>query len=223
MLMDVPEGYRRTSTPVMLNMFFVEDTDDVTEQCPHDSGRVESTGNGTVSLVAENSTVTISTSSNTTNGSTWMGMAFDFVSEVLVGHTLAFEIPVGTEIFWVSRVEMVQVLQEQELPASLEARVEARLREARLAKGMDGTLETKGSRRRRRRRYREVCSGSQVGAMAGGAASVVAGGLLCAFTFIGCFAGAPFLVGAGTASVTNGACDCWSNKQLTHDSCAIVR
>mmetsp|Transcript_57878 Transcript_57878/g.164781 ORF Transcript_57878/g.164781 Transcript_57878/m.164781 type:complete len:371 (+) Transcript_57878:90-1202(+) len=215
MLMDVPAEYRRTANPVMLKMFFVEDTDDVTEQCPHDSERVESVGNGSASYRLENNTITVSTQSP----NTFMGMAFDFVSEAPVGHTLAFEIPVGTEIVWVSREEMVEVLQSQEMPASLERRLEAQLRKASLAKGMDGALTQKGSRRRRRRRAR--CTDGQIGSMAGGAAAVGVAFLLCAFTFIGCFTASPFLMFAGTTMVKSGACQCWGNSNTGQTACSL--
>jgi hypothetical protein len=69
-------------------MFFVEDTDNVTEECHHDNERVESMENGSVSYRLQNNTVTFSKHSPTT----YMGMAFDFDSEAPVGHTLAFEI-----------------------------------------------------------------------------------------------------------------------------------
>lgn len=215
MLMDVPAEYRRTENPVMLKMFFVEDTDNVTEQCPHDSERVESMGVSNASFQVENNTFAVSTASP----NTFMGMEFDFDSEAPVGHTLAFEIPAGTEIVWVSREEMVQVLQSQEMPASLERRLEAQLRKASLAKGMDGALTEKGSRRRRRRRAR--CSDSQIGMMAGGAAAVGVAFLVCAFTFIGCFTAAPFLMMVGTTMVTGGACGCWANDNYGKAGCAL--
>jgi len=126
MLMEVPEEYKRTASPVMLKMFFVEDTDDVTEECPHDRERVETMGYNTVSYAVNNSTFSVETRETTTN--TFMGMSFDFVSEAPVGHTIAFEIPAETQIVWVTREEMVQVLQTQDLPASAEARFEAQLR-----------------------------------------------------------------------------------------------
>ncbi|CAK0878598.1 unnamed protein product [Prorocentrum cordatum] len=217
MLMDVPAEYRRTANPVMLKMFFVEDTDDVTEQCPHDSERVESVGNGSVSYRLENNTITVSTQSP----NTFMGMAFDFVSEAPVGHTLAFEIPVGAEIVWVSRAEMVEVLQSEELPASVERRLEEQLRKSALAKGMDDALTQKGSTRRRRRR--SGCSAKQTGAMAGGAAAVAVGVLACVFTFIGCFTASPFLVTMGTRSVKNGACDCWAKDNHGKTACGVAR
>ncbi|CAK0898868.1 unnamed protein product [Prorocentrum cordatum] len=215
MLMDVPAEYRRTAIPVMLKMFFVEDTDNVTEQCPHDSERMESVGNSTASFTVENNTFAVSSQSP----NTFMGMAFDFVSEAPVGHTLAFEIPSGTEIVWVSREEMVEVLQSQEMPASLERRLEAQLRKASLAKGMDVALTEKGSRRRRRRRAR--CTGGQIGSMAGGAAAIGLGFLICAFTFIGCFTAAPFLVMAGGFMVKSGACQCWANGNAGRAACAL--
>ncbi|CAK0901583.1 unnamed protein product [Prorocentrum cordatum] len=215
MLLDVPAEYRRTANPVMLKMFFVEDTDNVTEQCPHDSERVEYVGNSSASYRVENNTFTLSTQSP----NTFMGMAFDFVSEAPVGHTLAFEIPVGTEIVWVSREEMVEVLQSQEMPASLERRLEGQLRKSALAKGMDGALTQKGSRRRRRRRT--GCTDGQVGAMAGGAAAAAVGFLVCAFTFIGCFTASPFLVSMGANSVLNGACDCWANGEVGQLACTL--
>jgi len=215
MLLDVPADYRRTANPVMLKMFFVEDTDNVTEQCPHDSERVESMGNNTVKYEVVNNTLSVSEQS----ANTFMGMAFDFVSEEPVGHTLAFEIPAGTEIVWVSREEMVQVLQEQEMPASLERRLEAQLRKASLAKGMDDALVEKGSRRRRRRA--RACTNGEIGAMAGGAASVGVAFLVCAFTFIGCFAASPFLMMAGTTAVTSGACSCWGQSETGKTSCAL--
>ncbi|CAK0797420.1 unnamed protein product [Prorocentrum cordatum] len=217
MLMDVPAEYRRTANPGMLKMFFVEDTDNVTEQCPHDSERVESMGNSTASYQVENNTFAVSAQSP----NTFMGMAFDFVSEAPVGHTLAFEIPSGTEIVWVSHEEMVEVLQSQEMPASLERRLEAQLRKVSFAKGMDGALTQKGSRRRRRRRA--SCTGGQIGAMAGGAAAVGAAFLDCAFTFIGCFAAAPFLMMAGTTSVISGGCQCWASSESGKWACRINR
>ncbi|CAK0899875.1 unnamed protein product [Prorocentrum cordatum] len=147
-----------------------------------------------------------------------MGMAFEFVSEAPVGHTLAFEIPVGTEIVWVSREEMVEVLQSQEMPASLERRLEGQLRRSAVDKGMDGALTQKGSRRRRRRRT--GCTSGQVGAMAGGAAAAAVGVLVCAFTFIGCFTAAPFLVKI-RAGREGGACDCWANGEVGQLACAL--
>ncbi|CAK0809817.1 unnamed protein product [Prorocentrum cordatum] len=215
MLMDVPAEYRRTANPVMLKMFFVEDTDHVTEQCPHDSERVESMGNSSASYQVENNTFAVPAQ----NPNTFMGMAFDFDSEAPVGHTLAFEIPAGTEIVWVSREEMVEVLQTQEMPASLERRLEAQLRKASLAKGMDGALTQKGTRRRRRRRAR--CTDGQIGSMARGAAAVGVAFLVCAFTFIGCFTASPFLMMAGTTTVTSGACNCWANDNVGQTSCAL--
>ncbi|CAK0820685.1 unnamed protein product [Prorocentrum cordatum] len=217
MLMDVPAEYRRTENPIMLKMFFVEDTDNVTEECPHDNERVESMENGSVSYRLQNNTVTFSTQSPTT----FMGMAFDFVSEAPVGHTLAFEIPVGTEIVWVSREEMVEVLQSQELPASLDRRLEEQLRKSALAKEMDGALTQKGSRRRRRRS--RGCSSGQTGAMAGGAAAVTVGVVSCIFFWIACFTASPFLVTMGTISVTNGACDCWANDGSGKTACGLAR
>eukprot|EP00959_Pyramimonas_sp_CCMP1952_P245880 5139159-Pyramimonas_sp.AAC.1 len=77
-------------------MFFIEDTDDVTEECPHDSERVETMGDSTVSYTINSSTFSVETREATTNK--FMGMSFDFVSEAPVGHTLAFEIPAGTQI-----------------------------------------------------------------------------------------------------------------------------
>ncbi|CAK0907932.1 unnamed protein product [Prorocentrum cordatum] len=216
MLMDVPAEYRRTANPVMLKMFFVEDTDNVTEQCPHDSERVESVGNSTASYKAENTTFAISAQSP----DTFLGMEFDFVSEAPVGHTLAFEIPSGTEIVWVSREEMVEVLKTQEMPASLQRRLDAQLRKASLAKGMDVAL-TQKSTRRRRRRFRLACTGEQIGLMAGGAAAMAIGFLVCAFTVIGCFTASPFLVTIGGTIVLNGACSCWANDNTGRTSCAL--
>jgi len=219
MLMEVPSEYRRTSNPVMLKMFFIEDTDNVTEECPHDSERVESMGDDNASYGVNNSTFSVSTGSRTTNR--FLGMSFDFVSEAPVGHTLAFEIPAGTEIVWVSREEMVEVLQSQELPASTERRLEAQLRrKAYSEKELDDALTGKGSRRRRRRRQ-PSCTSGQTGAMVGGAVAVGAAFLLCAFTFIGCFVGAPFLMMAGTTAITNGACSCWGNSRTGQTSCAL--
>jgi len=219
MLMEVPSEYRRTSNPVMLKMFFIEDTDNVTEECPHDSERVESMGDDNASYGVNNGTFSVSTGSRTTNR--FLGMSFDFVSEAPVGHTLAFEIPAGTEIVWVSREEMVEVLQSQELPASTERRLEAQLRrKAYSEKELDDALTGKASRRRRRRRQPR-CSDSQTGAMVGGAAAVGVGFLLCAFTFIGCFAAAPFLVMVGTTAVQNGACDCWGNSNSGQTACGL--
>ncbi|CAK0899990.1 unnamed protein product [Prorocentrum cordatum] len=88
MLMDAPAEYRRTANPMMLKMFFVEDTDDVTEQCPHDSERVEPVGNSTAAYKVENTTFAASAQ----NPDTFLGMELDFVSEAPVGRTLAFEI-----------------------------------------------------------------------------------------------------------------------------------
>jgi hypothetical protein len=113
---------------------------------------------------------------------------------------------------------MVEVLQSQELPASLDRRLEEQLRKSALAKEMDGALTQKGSRRRRRRS--RGCSSGQTGAMAGGAAGVAAGFLTCAFTFVGCFAVAPFMVTVGTKAVLSGACDCWSDNDLSRTGCA---
>ncbi|CAK0894052.1 unnamed protein product [Prorocentrum cordatum] len=101
-------------------------------------------------------------------------MAFDFVCQAPVGHTLAFEIPSGTEIVF-------EVLQSQEMPASLERRLEAPLLQVSFATRMDGALPEKGSRRRRR--GRAMCRGGQIGSMAGGAAAVGLGFLTCAFLF----------------------------------------
>ncbi|CAK0848281.1 unnamed protein product [Prorocentrum cordatum] len=224
MLTEVPEEYRRTADPVMLKMFFIEDTDDVTEECPHDSERVETMGDSTVSYSINSSTFSVETREATTNK--FMGMSFDFVSEAPVGHTLAFEIPAGTQIVWVTREEMVQVLQTQELPASAEARLEAQLRRVYQypgsvypTHGIDDVLMQKGSRRRRRRQ--SSCSDSETGAMIGGGAAVGVGFLLCAFTFIGCFVGAPFLVMAGTTSITNGACSCWASSTAGQTACGL--
>ncbi|CAK0812282.1 unnamed protein product [Prorocentrum cordatum] len=216
MLMDVPAEYRRTANPVMLKMFFVEDTDNVTEQCPHDSERVESVANSTAPFKKENTTIAVSAQSP----DTFLGMEFDLVSEAPVGHTLAFEIPSGTEIVWVSREEMVDVLKTQEMPASLERRLEAQSRKASLAKGMDVALTQKSDRRCRRRRA-PSCTGEEI--MAGGAAAMVVGFLVCAFTFIGCFTAWPFLVTMGGIVVRNGACSCWANDNSGRASCAFRR
>lgn len=214
MLTEVPDEYRRTANPVLLKMFFVEDTDDVTEECPADSERVERMGNETVSYSVENGTkFAISTSNN----SMFLGMGFEYLREEDLGHTLAFEIPASTEIVWVSREEMVQVLLTQELPASTEARLEAQLRKAMgMDEGMDGALTQKHSRRRRRRRW---CNGA--GQMIGGAAAMGAGIALCIFTFIGCFTASPFLMFAGGKLVTGGACSCWSQGSST--ACTLAR
>eukprot|EP00959_Pyramimonas_sp_CCMP1952_P227016 4746468-Pyramimonas_sp.AAC.1 len=114
---------------------------------------------------------------------------------------------------------MVEVLQSQEMPASLERRLEAQLRKSSLAKGMDGALTQKGDRRRRRRRA--SCTDGQIGSMAGGAAAVGVAFLLCAFTFIGCFTASPFLMFAGTTMVKSGACQCWANGNAGQTACAL--
>lgn len=223
MLLDLPEEYRRTADPVMLKMFFVEDTDDVTEECPHDSERVETINDDTLNYSVDVNTNTFSTSVTNRNSNMFMGMTSDFVNQTALGHTNAFMIPANTQIVWVTREEMVQVLQSQELPASAEARLEAQLRKANMARGMDDALTHKGSRRRRRRRRREPssCSGSSKGAMIGGAAGAAGGIAICALTFIGCFTASPFMVMAGTTSVKNGACDCWGNSDTGKSSCSL--
>lgn len=115
------------------------------------------------------------------------------------------------------------MLLEQELPASIERRLAAQLRKASLAKGMDDALDGKGTRRRRRRRRSGTakCEKSEVGAMAGGAGAVAGGILTCIFTFIGCFTASPFMVTAGTAAVTSGACNCWANDDAGKMGCAL--
>jgi len=218
MLMEVPEQYKRTASPVMLKMFFVEDTDDVTEECPHDRERVETMGDNTVSYAVNNSTFSVETRETTTN--TFMGMSFDFVSEAPVGHTPAFEIPAGTQIVWITREEMVQVLQTQELPASAEARLEAQLRSVYSEDGLDDVLTQKASRKRGRR-GQASCSTGEMWAMVGGAVAVMSAFLLCAFTVIGCFVAAPFLMMAGTTSVTNGACSCWGSGDAGQTACTL--
>lgn len=92
MLLDIPQEYQRTANPVILKMFFVEDTDNVTEQCPHDSQRVESIGDHNVSFSVENNHTTYS---HHGPSDMFMGMEFELVSVVPVGHTVAFEIPAG--------------------------------------------------------------------------------------------------------------------------------
>lgn len=130
-----------------------------------------------------------------------------------MGHTLAFEIPAGTEIVWVTREEMVQVLITQDLRASTQARLDEQLRRSALARGMDEALVEKGGRRRRRRRW---CSGA--GSMIGGAAAIGGAVALSVFTFIGCTVAAPFLTFVGTTATVNGACDCWNNKGTKSDT-----
>ena len=217
MLFDVPSDFRRTSDPLMLKMFFFEDTDDPIEECPAENQVTVSTRNGTVSYQRDNSTFYVSVSSQTHN--TFMGMEFDYVSQAPVGHTNAFEIPAGTQIVWVSREEMVDVLLTQELPTSLETRMEAQLRKASLAKGMDYALAKKGSRRRRRRRAPTKCTGGEIGMMAGGAAATVGGFAVCFFTAgIGCLVGGASLVKVGTVPVVNGACNCWAGEDSGNDA-----
>lgn len=225
MLLDTPEEYRRTADPVMLKMFFVEDTDNVTEECPHDSERAESMNDDTVRYSVDNTTnATFSVETRNSRSNMFMGMAFDFINESALGHTNAFMIPANTQIVWVTRDEMVQVLQSQELPASASVRLEAQLRKAK-GLDMDDALTQKGSRRRRRRRRRQPssCSSSSTGAMIGGAAAVGVAFLLCAFTFIGCFTAAPFLMMVGTTSVVNGACNCWGKSSTGETSCGLAR
>eukprot|EP00959_Pyramimonas_sp_CCMP1952_P189823 3971104-Pyramimonas_sp.AAC.1 len=67
MLTEVPEEYRRTADPVMLKRFFIDATDDVTEECPHDSERVETMGDSTVSYSINSSTFSVETREATTN------------------------------------------------------------------------------------------------------------------------------------------------------------
>jgi len=218
MLMEVPEQYKRTASPVMLKMFFVEDTDDVTEECPHDSERVETMGDNTVTYAVNNSTFSVDTRETTTNS--FMGMSFDFVSEAPVGHTIAFEIPAETQIVWVTREEMVQVLQTQDLPASAEARLEAQLRRVYFEKGMDDALTQKGSRKRRRR-GQTSCLNVQYGALIGGALAMILAFVICAFTVIGCLVVAPLLMLVGSQVVKNGACDCWAKDEVGNFACAL--
>lgn len=210
MLLDVPQNYRRTSDPLMLKMFFLED-DDVNEECPSDNLRRESTGNGIASYEARNeSSLSVQTEGPDLS---FMGMTFDMVSQTLISHTDAFEIPAGTQIVSVSRAEMAQVLTEQELPVSTEERLLAAAEaKARAADGsLDGATLGKSSRRRRRRRAPR-CNSEQVGLMVGGVAIMAAAFAVCAFTFIGCFAFAPMLITVGGATAKNGACKCWANK-----------
>ena len=102
--------------------------------------------------------------------------------------------------------------------AKAEARLEAHLRMASGNKAVDGALTQKGSRRRRRR---NGCSDSENGAMAGGGGAM-AGGIICCIIFwICCFTYAPVAVGLGSAAVTNGACQCYSNNDLSDAGCAL--
>lgn len=227
MLVDVPAEYRRTSDPLMLKMFFFEDTDEVDEQCPTENETVETYGNDTINYTLDNTTFYVSSSSATNN--TFLGMAFEPVGQAQVNHTNAFEIPANTEIVWVSREEMVDVFLTQEMPVSLERRLEAQLRRASLAKGgMDRALSSKGGRRRRRRRSKSGCTGGEIGAMAGGAAAIGLGFATCAFSFgVGCIVGGLFSVKVGAAATGLGACNCWAGHNSGNDAgrvgCAFRR
>ncbi|CAK0854055.1 unnamed protein product [Prorocentrum cordatum] len=218
MLTELPEEYKRTAVPVMLKMLFVEDIGDVTEVCPHDSERVETMGDNTVTYAVDNSTVSVDTREATTNK--FMGMSFGFVSEAPVGHTLAFEISAETQIVWVTREEMVQVLQTQDLPASAEARLEAQLRSVYFEKGMDDALTQKGKQEAQAARADIVFNRRGKGDGRGAVAMILTF-LICAFTVIGCLVAAPFLMMVGTTSIQNGACSCWVTEDAGQTACSL--
>jgi len=218
MLTVLPEEMTRTADPVVLKMFFVEDTDDVTEECPSDSERIESVGDDDlVSYGVNNSTASISISSRTT--SKFLGMDMTFVGQTRVNHTNAFELPAGTQIVWATREEMTQLLVSQQMPAVVEARLEAQLRMASGDKAVDGALTEKGSRRRRRRRTN--CRDDEVNAMAGGGGAMAGGIICCIIFFICCFTIAPAAVGLGGAALKNGACNCFANDDTGRAACAL--